>query len=259
MGDQIMDNEILCSSKTLDGCEQCVTTLVLNHRFCQWLKDGLSGTNYCGFLPAAAEEMGERTDRCRTTPPAVIQGEEQEEDMRANAQIDAHDINNSNIDPLYRGRSSPKPKWKLILYEASQEIKSSSGGGKKVPTRLRDFEKPITMPPSGGTTLGIYVTLDSSDLKYTNGKELGRIYTQDKNIMLLEGTGVGHIPLYSNNRFFSPRVFNGDVRYTIREKIDDGGEEADLLAARMNAGGIEEDMDDDDDDSYANDDRHKNF
>lgn len=288
--EEIMANEMLCSSKTVDGCEACVTTMVSNHQFCLWFQkddDDESGAMFCGFSPKAAatkmmyqEGMTVKgTDTCTTTSLAVplkIQGEEdegqdetllndgtvvkvfteeedEEEDMSANAQIDTYGWysfksnyynmlgnvkDNQNDDyPLHRVRSytSPKPKWKIILYEPSQELQSSNH-----PTRIRDFDIPITMPVGGGTTLGIYVTLDSSDLKYTNGNELGGVYAQDDHIMLLEGTGVGHYPLYSDDRFFSPRVFNGDVRYTVKEKKVDGGGDGEKefsLTGKMNVFG----------------------
>jgi len=67
-----------------------------------------------------------------------------------------------------------------------------------------------------GEVQAFYVTLRSPDLRYTNGISLGRTYSSNSDLSILEGTGVGSYKKF--DKLISPRVFNGVVHY---EKVSD--------------------------------------
>jgi hypothetical protein len=69
----------------------------------------------------------------------------------------------------------------------------------------------FTVSVPAGQTYGFYVTALSTgpQVNYTNGTTLGNIYVQNADAQIKEGKGGGYFSVVN-----SPRVFNGQMRYT---------------------------------------------
>ncbi|MBK8464819.1 MAG: hypothetical protein IPL32_03230 [Chloracidobacterium sp.] len=74
---------------------------------------------------------------------------------------------------------------------------------------------PINVTIPAGQTYAFYITfvdpMDQARLFYTNGTAVGNVFASDANIQIKEGTGKAYPFLNS----FSPRVFNGNVHYSV--------------------------------------------
>mmetsp|Transcript_11422 Transcript_11422/g.17186 ORF Transcript_11422/g.17186 Transcript_11422/m.17186 type:complete len:579 (-) Transcript_11422:176-1912(-) len=66
----------------------------------------------------------------------------------------------------------------------------------------------------GGRTFGMYITNSYYDeFQYSNGSKEGRIFVSNEHLAITEGAGVGG---YFSS-FYSPRVWNGGLRYTAKQ------------------------------------------
>jgi len=74
---------------------------------------------------------------------------------------------------------------------------------------------PVTV--RSGDTLGLYLTLDFLDLRYTNEneKEVGETYVENNDLAITVGSGVGSYPLSSESLIYPQRVFNGILKYSV--------------------------------------------
>jgi len=113
---------------------------------------------------------------------------------------------------------------------------TSAGDGLPTPLNL---SLGITIP--AGETYAFYVASVAGGMNYTNGGTAGDVFASDDNIEFLEGAGGGY-PF--GPALFSPRVFNGNIRYvtgsssgaTIEFDCDDLGEQLVTVTAIDAAG-----------------------
>ena len=82
---------------------------------------------------------------------------------------------------------------------------------RRTPLPINAFE-PIVI--GKGDTEGLYVTLTSNHMRYSGGNKVGNVYLANDDIMVLEGTGI----TFPFGETYSPRVFNGAVRYTVLDE-----------------------------------------
>jgi hypothetical protein len=82
------------------------------------------------------------------------------------------------------------------------------GHGVGFPTPLPDFASGVSV--KAGDTRSFYVTLETSNIDYSNGDSEGAVLVQDNSIIVYQGRGVA----YPFGGTYAPRTFNGMVRYT---------------------------------------------
>lgn len=91
------------------------------------------------------------------------------------------------------------------LHAAVNVTLSPTGTGTPI-----SFATPISIPP-GGAPFALYVTcIAGANLAYTNGIAVGSQWAADANLRVNEGVGIA-FPFAGT---FSPRNFNGRIRYT---------------------------------------------
>ena len=84
---------------------------------------------------------------------------------------------------------------------------TSAGDGLPTPLGLS-----LGVNVAAGDTVAFYVTLTTSTgINYTNGTTTGALFASDANLEFYEGAGLAY-PFSSN---FNPRVFNGNIIYTV--------------------------------------------
>lgn len=127
--------------------------------------------------------------------------------------FDEHLLNNEPMAIYYKvgshvGFENTPGAWTLIG-TASTVASNGAGNATAVPI-------PVNLTIPAGQTYAFYITYTTSQgsLAYTPGTAVGNVYAADANIQVKEGAGISY-PFSGN---FSPRVFNGIVRYT------DGGD-----------------------------------
>jgi len=104
----------------------------------------------------------------------------------------------------YTGFTSSSNGWNLV-----QDI-NVNGQGTGIPTVLSDFDTPIIIPAGSTKSFNVFV---EKGIRYTNGlNEEGSVYTQNEDIIIYEGIGQN---AEFGGRTFSPRVWNGIVRYSV--------------------------------------------
>jgi hypothetical protein len=93
-------------------------------------------------------------------------------------------------------------------------IQSQSGvvsAGKGVLTPLQSLPNPVSLSPGDGK-ISFYIKLNDTKIEYTNGKNgFGSVFKEDTNLIFYEGYGVAG----SFGQKFSPRVWNGNIRYVL--------------------------------------------
>ena len=100
----------------------------------------------------------------------------------------------------YKGFQTNAAAWTLIQKIAVK----SNGEGLFTPLPL--LPKPLVIP--AGAIQAFYVTLDSADMRYTNGNNLGALYKSDNNLQFFQGVGT----TYPFGSIFSPRIWNGRIK-----------------------------------------------
>jgi len=83
-------------------------------------------------------------------------------------------------------------------------------------TPVPPLSNPILLSPRDGK-VSFYVKLNDKNLKYSRGTEEGRVFKEDANLFFYEGRGVAN-QIGSDAGFgtnWSPRIFNGKVRYEV--------------------------------------------
>ena len=104
----------------------------------------------------------------------------------------------------YTGFTSSSNGWISV-----QDI-NVNGQGTGTPTVLPDFDTPIIIPAGSTKSINVFV---ENGIRYTNGlNEEGSVYTQNGDIIIYEGIGQN---AEFDGRTFSPRVWNGIVRYGV--------------------------------------------
>ncbi len=85
-----------------------------------------------------------------------------------------------------------------------------TGGFSAVPVDVN-----ITIP--AGQTYAFYVTSNTSavSLNYSNGTNVGNVYSSDANITFLEGGGLEYPFTQNTGAVYQPRVWNGNIHYAL--------------------------------------------
>ncbi len=96
--------------------------------------------------------------------------------------------------------------WTLISTSGSFTSNASD-----TPTNV-PFSSPFSIRLDPGERIGIYLTNQFANLNYyTNGTGVGNVAASNSNLTIYEGYGVQ----YSFGPFYSPRIWNGTIFYTI--------------------------------------------
>jgi len=104
----------------------------------------------------------------------------------------------------YTGFTSSSNGWISV-----QDI-NVNGQGTGTPTVLPDFDTPIIIPAGSTKSINVFV---ENGIRYTNGlNNEETVYTQNEDIIIFEGIGQN---AEFGGRTFSPRVWNGIVRYSV--------------------------------------------
>ena len=103
------------------------------------------------------------------------------------------------------GQDVKSQSWGVPIFNAKVD---GQGTSKRTSLPKELFTAIYLMP---GDVQAFYVTLDSPDLRYTNGISVGRSYASNDDLSIMEGTGVGSYNDFS--KLITPRVFNGVVHY----------------------------------------------
>lgn len=128
-----------------------------------------------------------------------------------NIEVNGFDVHISSIavttvEVWYRvgtfvGFNTSNSGWTLVL------TTTVTGMG---PGILTPVPASFTVPVPAGSTYGFYVTANGGgSFSYSNGTGLGNVHVSNGDLNLLEGNGGGYFSVTN-----SPRVFNGQVRYT---------------------------------------------
>lgn len=129
--------------------------------------------------------------------------------------FDASPMGNTTIEVYYKvgtwnGFANSPAAWTLI---GSAPV-SYTGGFVPV-----DVPVNITIP--AGQTYAFYVT--STDvavaLNYSNGTNVGNVYSADANITFLEGGGMEYPFTQGTGAVYQPRVWNGNIHYALVDEV----------------------------------------
>ncbi len=131
--------------------------------------------------------------------------------------FDAHPMGDTDIEVYYRsgsyiGFESSSVGWTLV--GSASVIAQPQGTATPIPLAID-----VTIP--AGQTYSFYVTSSNVavSLNYSNGTTEGNILSQDANIQFLEGKGMEY-PFAAGGGTFSPRVWNGNIHYSIPLTVD---------------------------------------
>ncbi|TSJ40091.1 T9SS type A sorting domain-containing protein [Fluviicola chungangensis] len=125
--------------------------------------------------------------------------------------FDASPMSNTTIEIYYKvgtwnGFANTPSAW---TYIGSAPV-TYTGGFSPVPVDVN-----ITIP--AGQTYAFYVTSNTSavSLNYSNGTNVGNIYSSDANITFLEGGGLEYPFTQNTGAVYQPRVWNGRIHYAL--------------------------------------------
>ena len=65
---------------------------------------------------------------------------------------------------------------------------------------------------NAGSIQSFYITLTSSNMRYTNGNSTGALIYQDSNLEFFQGAGKKH-PIDAASSTFDQRIWNGRIKY----------------------------------------------
>jgi hypothetical protein len=125
--------------------------------------------------------------------------------------FDASPMGNTTIEIYYKvgtwnGFANTPSAWTFI---GSAPV-PYTGGFSAVPVDVN-----ITIP--AGQTYAFYVTSNTSavSLNYSNGTNVGNVYSADANITFLEGGGMEYPFTQNTGAVYQPRVWNGNIHYAL--------------------------------------------
>lgn len=128
--------------------------------------------------------------------------------------FDASPMGNTNIEIYYKagtwnGFANTPSAWTFI---GSAPV-AYTGGFSPVPVDVN-----ITIP--AGQTYAFYVTstIQAVALNYSNGTNVGNVYSSDANITFLEGGGMEYPFTMGTGAVYQPRVWNGMIHYTLADQ-----------------------------------------
>jgi hypothetical protein len=125
--------------------------------------------------------------------------------------FDASPMGNTTVEIYYKvgtwnGFANTPSAWTFI---GSAPV-PYTGGFSAVPVNVN-----ITIP--AGQTYAFYVTSNTSavSLNYSNGTNVGNVYSSDANITFLEGGGMEYPFTQNTGAVYQPRVWNGNIHYAL--------------------------------------------
>ncbi len=128
--------------------------------------------------------------------------------------FDASPMGNTTIEIYYKagtwnGFANSPSNWTLI---GSAPV-IATGGIVPVPVPVN-----ITIP--AGQTYAFYVTSNTSavSLNYSNGTNVGNVFSSDANITFLEGGGMEYPFTQGTGAVYQPRIWNGNIHYSLADQ-----------------------------------------
>lgn len=128
--------------------------------------------------------------------------------------FDASPMQNTTIEIYYKvgtwnGFANSPSNWTLI---GSAPV-VATGGIVPVPVPVN-----ITIP--AGQTYAFYVTSNTSSvsLNYSNGTNVGNVFSSDANITFLEGGGLDYPFTVGTGAVYQPRIWNGNIHYALADQ-----------------------------------------
>lgn len=126
--------------------------------------------------------------------------------------FDAHPMGNTTIEIYYKvgtyqGFEANAGAWTLV--GSAAVVAQPLGTATPVPVPVG-----VTIP--AGQTYAFYITSSNVavSLNYTNGTTVGNVFSQDANLQFLEGAGMEY-PFTGGGSTFSPRIWNGNIHYSL--------------------------------------------
>lgn len=118
----------------------------------------------------------------------------------ANLAVGQHTVEVYHRNGTYVGNEASAAGWTLV---GSVSVTSAAAD------QATTIPLNINVPMTTNQRVGWYITTQGTSMRYSGGTNAGDVYVQDSNLQILEGAGCG-----SNfSSCFSPRVWNGTVRY----------------------------------------------
>jgi len=108
---------------------------------------------------------------------------------------------------LYDGYTGKLEGWELVTRGMRVMCQ---GEGLITPIDQQNFDPMEVLP---GQTRSFYITLQSNDMVYSNGKNDETTVASDDGLTIYTGLGVFSYPLGPTSKTFYPRVFNGNINY----------------------------------------------
>lgn len=108
------------------------------------------------------------------------------------------------LEGWFEGKESDSNAWRRI-----QRQRGLRSNGPNTLTPLAPLKREIFIP--AGATQSFYVTLDTSSVKYSNGKGVGSIAASNDDMDIFEGVGKTY-PFAST---FADRIWNGQINYEV--------------------------------------------
>ena len=125
--------------------------------------------------------------------------------------FDASPMGTTTVEIYYKvgtwnGFANDPAAWTFI----GSGITPYTGGFSAVPVNVN-----ITIP--AGQTYAFYVTSNTSavSLNYSNGTNVGNVYSSDANITFVEGGGLEYPFTQNPSAVYQPRVWNGNIHYAL--------------------------------------------
>jgi len=125
--------------------------------------------------------------------------------------FDASPMGNTTIEIYYKvgtwnGFANTPSAWTFV---GSAPV-PYTGGFSAVPVNVN-----VTIP--AGQTYAFYVTSNTSavSLNYSNGTNVGNVYSADANLTFLEGGGMEYPFTQNTGAVYQPRVWNGNIHYAL--------------------------------------------
>jgi hypothetical protein len=103
----------------------------------------------------------------------------------------------------YQGSERNAGAWNRI------QISILYSNGLNALTTLPLLSSPVRI--SKNSQVSFYVTLETKDMRYTKGTKEGDVYVSNGDVQFLEGTG----NQYPFGTVYSPRIFNGRIKYRV--------------------------------------------
>ncbi len=131
---------------------------------------------------------------------------------KSNVTIDAFDV---NIDPGTQDIEIYYRPGSYVGFENSSAGWTQVGTAISVVSNGNNVATPVPLPVNvaipAGQTYAFYVTTVNGNMNYSNGTTVGAVFVEDAAIQVLEGAGKD----YPFTGGFSPRVWSGNVHYTV--------------------------------------------